>query len=403
MAQPKPPTYYDILEIPTTASKDDIQKAYKKGALKWHPDRHLTEKEEAETKFKQISKAYEVLKDDQKRAHYDMFGEDDAGGGGGNAAATAAAAADFLNPFNLFANIFRGNINMNNGNHSSSKDNTIIHDVKCSLADIYTGVRKKEMIHRTIFCATCANTGFADKQPHLCTTCNGQGVQMVAYQIAQNMFQQSTRTCPACKGSRTDCGGGGGTAIAACTDCKGQKKIKDTLHVEFDLKRGTTQTGLVLRGKGHQLSADTFGDICIQFKHESDPVYARKENNLHRTIEISLRKALLGFSHLTLDHIDGSTLTIASSGGVISPGSTKKIANLGFLDPATGICGDYILQFIVEFPQKISHKQHKALDIILRKDPDEEPDATATPTTIYQLEHVFSPPTQRFYEDISVP
>lgn len=398
------PTYYDILEIPTTASKDDIQKAYKKGALKWHPDRHLTDKEDAEAKFKQISKAYEVLKDDQKRAHYDMFGEDN--GGGGGSAAAAAAAAEFLNPFNLFANIFRGNggfniNNMNNNNQSKDHVATIIHEVPCSLADIYTGVRKKETIHRTIFCATCCNTGFADKQPHLCTTCNGQGVQMVAYQIAQNMFQQSTRTCPACKGSRTDAGAGG-SGIAVCTDCKGQKKLKETLYVEFDLKRGATQTSLVLRGKGHQLSADTFGDICIQFKHESDPVYARKENNLHRTIEISLRKALLGFSHLTLDHLDGTTLTIASN-GVISPGCTKKIANLGFLDPATGICGDYILQFIVEFPQKISHKQLKALDIILRKDPDDEPDTTATATTIYQLEHVFSPPTQRFYEDISAP
>ena len=393
------PSYYDILEIPTNASKEDIQKAYKKGALKWHPDRHLTDKEEAEAKFKQISKAYEVLKDDKTRAHYDTFGEDNSGGG---AAAAAAAAAEFLNPFNLFANIFRGNMNMNmnmNNNHSSSKDQTIIHEVQCSLGDIYTGVRKKETIHRTIFCTTCANTGFADKQAHLCAACNGQGVQMVAYQIAQNMFQQSTRTCVACKGSRTDFGGA--TTVAACVDCKGQKKLKETLHVEFDIKRGSTQTSLVLRGKGHQLSADTFGDICILFKHESDPVYARKENNLHRTIEISLRKALLGFSHLTLDHLDGSTLAIASA-GVISPGCTKKIANLGFLDPATGICGDYILQFIVEFPQKISHKQHKALDIILRKDPDDEAANQQQATTIHQLEHVFSPPTQRFYEDISV-
>jgi DnaJ-class molecular chaperone len=400
------PSYYDILDIPTTASKDDIQKAYKKAALKWHPDRHLTNKDEAETKFKQISKAYEVLKDDQKKAHYDTFGEDAGGGGGGG----AAAAADFLNPFNLFANIFRGAGGMGGGGgggfniHKSATDQTIVHEVSCTLADIYTGVRKKEIIHRTVFCHPCGNTGFADKQTHLCTTCNGQGVQMVAYQIAPNMFQQSTRSCPACRGSRTS-----STAIAAaaCSECKGQKKLKETLQVEFDIKRGSTQTSLLLRGKGHQLTADTFGDICISLKLESDPLYSRKDHNLHRTVEISLRKALLGFSHMTLDHLDGTTLTIASA-GVISPGCTKKIANLGFLDPATGICGDYILQFIVEFPHKISHKQHKALDIILRKDPDDDNKedgggGTTPPPPPHQLEHVFSPPTQRFYEDLSVP
>jgi DnaJ-class molecular chaperone len=387
-------SYYDILNVSQHASTEEISKAYKKAALKWHPDRHMTEKDAAEQMFKKISKAYEVLKDEQKRAYYDRFGGDESTNNSNNTAAAAAAAvaAEFLNPFNMFANIFRTNSN-SNSNSSNSNQNTIItHTVRCSLAEMYCAGTKTETIQRIVFCKKCAATGFTDKQPHLCRTCNGQGVQMVAYQIAPNMFQQSTRSCAACKGTRTDAAAA--AAAGTCGECKGHKKIKESVVLQIDL---------------HEPSPMLFGDICVTVVVEPDAVYARKDNDLHRTVEISLRQALLGFT-MPLDHLDGTTIMIVSR-GVIAPGTTKKISNLGFLSGlgSGGKRGDYILQFIVEFPTKLNHKQQKALDLILpheynnnnNNNNNGNNDHHDTNNKTYKLEHVATRPTQSFYEDIS--
>lgn len=281
--------------------------------------------------------------------------------------------------------------------------------VRCTLAETYCAHTKTETVVRSVFCKKCAATGFTDKQPHVCRTCNGQGVQMVTYQIAPNMFQQSTRSCAACKGTRTD---STGSQLLHCGECKGQKKIKESVVLHLDVARH--QHEILFKGKGHQVSADTFGDICVTLLVEPDAVYARKEDDLVRTVEISLRQALLGFT-MPLDHLDGTTICVQSR-GVIAPGSTKKISNLGFSSGDKR--GDYILQFIVEFPTKLNHKQQKALDLILPRattssdnnenetdtknnNNDRENNNNNNNNKTYKLENVCTRPTQSFYEDIS--
>ena len=164
-------SYYDTLEISKTASKEEIQKAYKKMALKWHPDRNPTNKEKAEEMFKKIGEAHEVLMDDNKRSIYDKFGEEGLkNGAGGN-----PFEGSGFNPFDLFSNMFAGGMpNMNMGGNRN-EEKPIIHEIKCTLKDTYVGAKRTEHIERLIFCNGCDATGFKDKQKHTCSTCNGKG------------------------------------------------------------------------------------------------------------------------------------------------------------------------------------------------------------------------------------
>lgn len=363
--------YYELLGVPKNATKDEILKAYKKGALKWHPDRNPPEKKElAEEMFKKINKAKEVLEDDQKREIYDQYGEEGLNGDGD--------MSPNFNPFEMFGNIF------GRGGPRTEKDveRPIIHEVKCTLKDVYIGNKKNETVERFIFCSPCEGTGFKDKKVHTCSTCNGKGVQVIIHQIGPGMVQQATRSCTACKGSGNDSG------HIKCERCNGAKKIKEMVKVEVDIKKGTKRNAVpvIIKGKGSQTGPNTFGDIAIIYSVDSDPIYTRKGNDLHRKIDISLRKALLGFK-MTLDHLDGKKIVIQSD-QIIQPFSVKRIKNLGFFDSSNDTYGDYLIQFNVVFPEKYNSKQLKALDLVLHKENEDESYKKIDNLHHYQLENV---------------
>lgn len=350
--------YYELLGVSKTSSKEEISKAYKKQAFKWHPDRNQDNIEKATEMFQKIGKAYEVLSDDDKKSIYDRFGEE------GLTSGINQMPNPFeqgFNPFNLFGGMFGG---MPGEPNRQQGNTTITHTIKCSLKETYTGHKKHEHIQRQIFCTTCDNTGFKDKRNHSCTSCNGKGIQVLVHQIGPGMIQQSTRTCISCKGT------GGDSNYPKCEKCNGNKKINETIRIEVDIRKGTKHgQQFIIKNKGNQISETNFSDIIIVFEVIEDSVYTRVKNDLHRKLNISLRKALLGFE-MVLEHIDGKNIVIKSS-EIIHPHSTKVLPKLGFLSDS-GNYGNYYIQFNVVFPSRFSSKQLKALDLVLHKDADAE-------------------------------
>jgi DnaJ family protein A protein 2 len=250
-----------------------------------------------------------------------------------------------------------------------------------------------ENIERFIYCTPCEGTGFKDKKVHTCSTCNGKGVQIIIHQIGPGMVQQATRSCTACKGSGNDSG------HTKCERCNGAKKVKETVKVEVEIKKGTTRNAvpIIIKGKGNQTGPTSFGDLAIIYSVESDPVFTRKGNDLHRKIDISLRKALLGFK-ITLDHLDGKKIVIKSD-EIIQPFSVKRVKNLGFFDIANDTYGDYLIEFNVIFPEKYNSKQLKALDLVLHKEVEDDSHKKIDNLHHYQLDNVPNRPN-KYYENL---
>ena len=390
--------YYELLETSKTSSPDEITKAYKKAAFKWHPDRNPSNREQAEEMFKKVGQAYEVLKDGNKRSVYDRFGEDGLKNMPPHGAEGGGGFPPGFNPFEMFGGMFGGGGGMpqQQPNRQNEDGRPILQEVRCTLKDIYLGTKRTEHIERSIFCTHCSGTGCHDKQVHNCTTCNGRGVQVMIHQIGPGMVQQATRNCSICKGSGTD------ITQEQCLVCKGAKKAKETIKIEIDIKKGTKNgQQTILHGKGNQLEGNNnYGPIVIVVRVEDDPVFTRKDIDLHRKIDISLRKALLGFK-MTLEHLDGKTIVIQSD-KVISPSSVKKIPRMGFLDHETGLVGDYYIKFNVIFPERFNSKQIKALELVLHKEHNDELHKEVDSSKHYKLEDTVQLPdgSKRFYPDL---
>jgi len=387
--------FYELLGVPKNATKEEITKAYRKTALKWHPDRHPAEtRDEAEEMFKKIGKANEVLQDDQKREIYDRFGEEGLNNGGGGGGMPPG-----FNPFEMFSGMASGMSGMGGipgmfGNafgRATRQEEHIFHEVKCTLKDIYLGVKKQENIERMVLCGVCEGTGAKDKKVYVCGTCNGKGIQIIVHQIGPGMVQQATRSCVSCKGSGND------PKQVVCTGCNGMKKKKEMSKVEIDIKKGTkpTKQPIIIKNKGNQNDKNSYSDIAVMIIIEADPIYSRKGNDLHRKVEISLRKALLGF-HITLDHIDGKKIVIKSE-DIIQPFAVKKIPNMGFMDPMGHSHGDYYIEFNVVFPEKFNSKQLKALDLVLHKEEEDLSYKKVDSLHHYTLEDTHISP-QTFYD-----
>jgi DnaJ family protein A protein 2 len=389
-------SYYELLEVAKTATKEELAKGYKKAALKWHPDRNIDNKEYAEEMFKKVGNAYDVLKDVNKREIYDRFGEEGLKNNNG-------MDAGGFNPFDLFSGMFPGGMpgmsgfsGGGRGAPRNDENKPIVHEVICSLKDVYVGAKRQEHIERIVFCNPCEGTGFKDKKVHQCSTCNGKGIQVMIHQIGPGMVQQSTRNCSTCKGSGND------GAHVPCEKCNGQKKSKENIKIDIEIKKGTKKQSqpLILRGKGNQTGPNTFGDVAIIFNVHDDKVYSRKGNDLHRKVDISLRKALLGFK-LTLDHIDGKKIVVESS-NIINPNSLKKISKLGFMDTNSGLYGDYYIEFNVIFPERYNGKQRQALELVLHKDPEYNEGKNVDIQHYHKLEDTFGTPkgSSRYYNDL---
>ncbi|KAL6911925.1 hypothetical protein ACP4OV_000730 [Aristida adscensionis] len=332
--------YYEVLGVPKTASQDELKKAYRKSAIKNHPDKGGDPE-----KFKELSHAYEVLSDPEKRDIYDQYGEDalKEGMGGGS-------SSDF-SPFDIFEHLFPGGGGAFGGGSSrvrrQKRGEDVVHALKVSLEDLYNGATRKISLSKNSLCKKCKGKGSKSGATGTCHSCRGAGMRTVTRQLGLGMIQQMNVVCPECKGS--------GEIISdkdKCPSCKGKKVVQEKkvleVHVEKGMQHGQK---IVFQGEADEAPDTVTGDAVFVVQLKDHPKFKRKYDDLYIEHKISLTEALCGFQFV-LTHLDGRQLLIKSNPGeVIKPGQHKAINDEGM--PQHGrpfMKGRLFVEFDVEFP-----------------------------------------------------
>ncbi|KAL4912033.1 hypothetical protein BDW62DRAFT_35304 [Aspergillus aurantiobrunneus] len=326
---------YDILGVDPGASDAQLRSAYKKGALKYHPDKNPNNPEAAET-FKEMSKAYEVLSDSQKRGIYDQLGEEGLEGG--------------------FGGMFGGGMR----DQGPKKARTIHHVHKVNLEDIYRGKVSKLALQKSVICPTCDGRGGKEGAVKSCTGCSGSGMKTMMRQMGP-MIQRFQTVCPDCNGE--------GEIIRErdrCRNCHGKKTVveRKVLHVHVD--RGVKDGHKIeFRGEGDQLPGVMPGDVVFEIEQKPHPRFQRKGDDLFYQAEIDLLTAL-GGGTLNIEHLDDRWLSVTiAPGEVITPGSIKVIKEQGMPSFRHHDHGNLYIQFEVKFPEKDKLQNLQLLEQVL--------------------------------------
>ncbi|KAF8968109.1 hypothetical protein BDZ97DRAFT_452496 [Flammula alnicola] len=313
--------FYKVLDVHKSASERDIRSAYKRLSKKYHPDKN--KEADAEDRFVEIARAYEVLSDPTKRQIYDRHGEEGlkAHEGGQNQP----------NPFDVFSNFFGGHHQQQVRRGPSS-----LTEFEVSLADIYQGANIDFMIKKRILCDHCRGSGAAsDGDIHTCTGCNGAGVKLVKQQIFPGMFAQSQVSC-------NECGGRGKVIKKVCPHCQGHKVVDHTAHYTLDITPGMPEGHeVVFEGEADESPDWEPGDVVLRVRSKKEKGgWRRKETSLYWKQTIGVDEALLGFER-NITHLDGRTLQLVRK-GVTQPGFVQVIKGEGMPSfgerMRTGIC-----------------------------------------------------------------
>jgi len=318
-------TYYDDLNVDKTASEAEIKKAYKKLALKNHPDKGGDPE-----KFKAINEAYEVLSDSEKRTKYDRFGKEGLDKG-------------FGDPFNMFASMFR----------RPQKCNIIDVIVTLTLEEIYKGKELNITFNIQKICDQCSGKGCKPGfTPDNCKDCHGSGTKIYTRQIGPGFIQQIQSTCDMCNGSGKVIDGD-----KQCLGCHGKQTLSGENTIEFNLPPGfDTNNIITIKTSGHQHPDKQNGDVRIIIKQLPHPVYERVGQNLIVKKDISLLDALCGFK-FNLTGLDGKNKVIKCN---------KVISKKEWVVDGGGLQnGNLIFHFNVIFPENII-KDKTALSEILK-------------------------------------
>jgi len=332
---------YDVLGVPATATSNELKKAYRKLAIKFHPDKNPGNAEAAE-KFKTISNAYEVLSDEKKRQIYDEGGEQALKEGGGGHSGH--------NPFDIFDMFFGGGGGMggHRGRRGPQKGKDVVHTLGVSLDDMCNGLTKRLSLSKNVICDKCEGRGGKPGAVQKCSSCRGQGVQVKMHRIGPGMVQQVQQVCP-------DCGGKGERINAKdrCKHCNGRKTQKTNKILEVHIDKGMQEgQKITFSGEGDQEPEMEAGDVIIMLKEKDHPVYTRQGNDLIMKMDISVSEALTGFKRV-ISTLDKREILITSKPGeVIEHGMVKSVLEEGmprYRNPFSK--GRLIIQFVVTFPQ----------------------------------------------------
>lgn len=349
--------YYDILGVSRNASEDEIKKAYRKLAVKYHPDKNPGNKE-AEEKFKEINEAYEVLSDKEKRARYDQFGH---AGVGSSAASEGAggyyggAGVNMDDIFSHFEDIFGGGFGFNSGTKGkrTQRGGDVRINVKLSLEEIAKGVTKKIKIKKQLSCSACNGTGAKNGKMNTCPSCKGSGVIVKVQQTILGAMQTRT-TCPAC-------GGTGTIPSEKCTACNGNGTTWGEEIVSFNIPAGVENgMELSLRGKGHAApNGGIPGDLIIHIEELPHEYFKREGNNLIYHLFLSFPDAALG-THAEIPTLDGKARVKIEPG--IQSGKLLRLKGKGLPSINGYGKGDIIIDVNVYTPTHLSAEEKRTLE-----------------------------------------
>jgi molecular chaperone DnaJ len=336
--------FYELLGVPRDAAEDDIKKAFRKLAMQCHPDRHPGDKQ-AEQRFKDINEAYEILKDDQKRAAYDRFGHAAFEQGGGRGDFGFAAGGGFADIFEeMFGSMMGGRTG--GGNRGSD----LRYNLEITLEEAFKGRETQIRVPTLAPCDSCHGSGAeAGSKPVVCPTCRGHG----RVRTQQGFFTME-RTCPACHGA-------GKVIEKPCRACGGQGRVRKEKTLNVTIPPGVEDgTRIRLAGEGEAgLRGGANGDLYIFLALKAHPLFQRDGANIHCRVPIAMPMAALGGT-IEVPTIDGSRATVTIPPGTQS-GQQFRLRAKGMSVLRSAVRGDMFAQVSVETPVHLTKRQQELL------------------------------------------
>ena len=361
--------YYEVLGVSKTATDEELKKAFRKLAKKYHPDANPDNPKEAEAKFKEVNEAYENLSDPQKRRMYDQFGHDGpqgfGGGGPGQGGYYSYSSSgfdgfgDFGDLGDIFSSFFGGGAGF--GGRSSSRANTgpvkgadLKANLEISFENSYSGVEKEIILTRNEVCNVChGNKAKPGTKAETCSICNGTGTirQMQTTILGQ---MQTQRTCSNCHGT-------GKVIKEPCDNCRGKGTVRKQVKLKIKIPAGIDdgQT-MVLKGEGEPGErGGSNGDLYIVIRIKKHSIYSRSGDRVLCNIPITFTQATLG-AELKIPMVDGTTEIFKIPEGT-QPGDKFTIRNKGFKSVNGSSQGDFVFTVEVQVPKKLSKEQREIL------------------------------------------
>ncbi len=386
--------YYEVLGVSKSATADEIKKAYRKAAIKYHPDKNPGNKE-AEEKFKEAAEAYDVLSDAEKRQKYDQFGHamgpQGFGGGAGGYGGFSGGGFSMEDIFSQFGDIFGGHFEgggfgrasgrgSSRGRKPVRKGTDLRINVKLSLADIASGVTKTLKIPTNDKCSYCNGTGAKDGTAFTtCPTCHGAGY---ISQVQNSIFgpMQSEAVCPQCNGE-------GKIITTPCSHCSGTGVQRKENTVSFAIPAGV-EDGMVLtvKGKGNAPAHGGInGDLLVVINEIKDHELIRDGKDVIHNLMLDLPTATLGGA-VEVPTITGrARLTIPAG---TQPGKVLRLRGKGLPDPNGGTKGDELINVMVYIPENLTDAQKAAFEQ-MKSDPNITPDPATSRRLFSKLKHIF--------------
>jgi len=354
--------YYEVLGVDRNVEKAQLKKAYRKVAMKYHPDRN-PDNPEAEEKFKEAAEAYEVLNDDQKRAAYDRYGHAGVNQGAGPGGAGGFSMEDI---FSQFSDIFGGGggggfdfFGQQQGGRGrraagGQKGSNLRIRVGLTLEEIAKGAKKKIKVKKYVSCASCGGSGAKDSSSiKTCGTCNGSGY----VRRVQNTFlgqMQTTVACPQCNGS-------GKSITSKCGSCGGEGRTYGEETLEIDIPAGVSEgLQLSMHGKGNAgMNGGPAGDLLINIQEKEHELFARDGNNIHYELDVNFADLVLGTA-VEVPTLTGKvkvTLPAGTEGGKVFRLRGKGLPSLRGYGQ-----GDQLIHVKVWVPKNVSSDERRALE-----------------------------------------
>lgn len=355
--------YYDILGVTRSSNADEIKKAYRKMAIKYHPDKNPGDKK-SEDNFKEAAEAYEVLSNSDKKKRYDQYGH--AGGAASaNGGGSGGGNMNMDDIFNQFGDIFGGGggspfdsffggQQQSRGGRRVSRGSNLRIKVKLTLEEIAKGIEKKVKVNKQIICETCDGSGAKDKSSfHTCSTCNGSGaVRRVTNTILGQM--QTTSTCPTCNGEGTE-------ITAKCTICHGEGLTRGEETISINIPAGVSEgMQLSMSGKGNAAARGGVpGDLIILIEELAHETLKREGNNVIYDLHISFIDATIG-SSVEVPTIDGKAKIKIDPG--TQGGKILRLKAKGIPEVNSYHRGDQLIYINIWTPKALSKDEREMLD-----------------------------------------
>ncbi|WP_126975299.1 molecular chaperone DnaJ [Frigidibacter oleivorans] len=365
--------FYEVLGLSRGASPDEIKKAYRQKAKELHPDRNQ-DNPEAESRFKEVNEAYDVLKDDTRKAAYDRFGHaafDGGMGGPRGGGPGAGGQGDFASAFSdvfedLFGDFMGGRGGAPGGRQRAQRGSDLRYNMRVTLEEAFLGSQKTISVPTSVACGACSGTGAeGGAEPTVCPTCSGMGKVR-----AQQGFFTVERTCPTC-------GGLGQTIKNPCKVCHGAGRVEKERQLSVNIPPGVeTGTRIRLAGEGEAgLRGGPSGDLYIFLEVREHPLFQREGVNLYCRVPVGITTAALG-GEVEVPTIDGGRSRVKIPAGS-QTGRQMRLRGKGMPALRGGGSGDMLIELAVETPVNLTSRQKDLLREFEKLSEDNNPESNS--------------------------